>query len=126
MSNEFKMDELCHFGIPGMKWGVRRFQNRDGTLTSSGKKRRANSEQARMEQIKSMDSKDLQDRINRLQLEQRYAQLTKPQASAGEKFVKEVLTNAAKQTATNYATKFMTSQADKFIEKNLKVKMPKK
>lgn len=31
--------ELYHSGIKGMKWGVRRFQNPDGTLTSAGKKR---------------------------------------------------------------------------------------
>jgi hypothetical protein len=32
-------DELCHWGIKGMKWGVRRYQNQDGTLTSAGRKR---------------------------------------------------------------------------------------
>lgn len=31
---------LQHYGIKGMRWGVRRFQNRDGSLTSSGRKRR--------------------------------------------------------------------------------------
>lgn len=31
--------ELHHYGILGMKWGVRRFQKKDGTLTSEGKKR---------------------------------------------------------------------------------------
>lgn len=30
---------LAHHGIKGMKWGVRRFRNEDGTLTSAGKKR---------------------------------------------------------------------------------------
>ena len=31
--------ELYHHGIKGMKWGVRRFQKKDGTLTDAGKKR---------------------------------------------------------------------------------------
>ena len=32
-------DELLHYGVKGMKWGVRRYQNKDGTLTAEGKKR---------------------------------------------------------------------------------------
>ena len=31
--------ELYHHGIKGMKWGVRRYQNKDGSLTPAGKKR---------------------------------------------------------------------------------------
>ena len=33
-------DYLAHFGIKGMKWGVRRFQNKDGSYTAAGLKRR--------------------------------------------------------------------------------------
>ncbi len=33
------MSELRHFGILGMKWGVRRYQESDGDLTSAGKRR---------------------------------------------------------------------------------------
>lgn len=31
--------QLQHHGVKGMKWGVRRYQNKDGTLTAAGKKR---------------------------------------------------------------------------------------
>lgn len=33
-------EEVWHYGIKGMKWGVRRYQNEDGTLTPAGKKRK--------------------------------------------------------------------------------------
>ena len=37
--DEKRIDELTHHGIKGQKWGVRRFQNKDGSLTKRGKKR---------------------------------------------------------------------------------------
>lgn len=33
------MNALYHYGIKGQKWGVRRYQNKDGSLTLAGKKR---------------------------------------------------------------------------------------
>ena len=32
-------DELCHYGIKGMRWGIRRYQNYDGSYTKAGLKR---------------------------------------------------------------------------------------
>lgn len=53
-------DALAHHGIKGMKWGVRRYQRKDGSLTSAGKTRY----KSQGERLKSND-KDRYDRVQR-------------------------------------------------------------
>lgn len=52
-----EQNHLTHHGILGMRWGVRRFQNKDGSLTAAGKKRRKeddeNTEQETKEQYEA-------------------------------------------------------------------------
>ena len=65
-------DELYHYGIKGQKWGVRRYQNKDGSLTPAGKKRRSSSDE-----VRNMSTDELRQKVRRLNNEQRYIDLTK-------------------------------------------------
>ena len=55
--------ELYHHGILGMKWGIRRYQNKDGTLTEAGKKRysRSNLTDADIKELKKYADEDDSD-----------------------------------------------------------------
>ena len=49
-------DVLQHYGIRGMKWGVRRFQQKDGSLTSQGRKRYGGEEKRPWERRQPQES----------------------------------------------------------------------
>lgn len=98
---DYNYNEMYHHGIKGMKWGVRR------TPAQLGHKPSKPTTSQRKSEMKKMSDTELRNRINRIQMEKQYMQLTAPEVSAGKKFVKDVLVNAAKQTATSYVSKYM-------------------
>ena len=117
-------NELYHWGIKGMRWGIRRYQNKDGSLTDLGKKRLKTEDYHEdynkahpSKNVKLMSDKELRERINRLQMENQYLQLTKRNVSFGEKFVKGILTGASNQILSKYVSRYMTKGVDTFIEK---------
>lgn len=95
---------LTHYGVLGMKWGVRR-------------KRKSNIEvvQTKKRPISEIPDDELRQIINRYQMEKQYAQITAKEKSAGAKFVTDVLTNAAKKTVTSYTAKYMAKGMDALI-----------
>lgn len=110
--------ELYHHGILGMKWGVRRTEAQ--LARARGKKNEASEDYNNAhtkKNVKSMSNKELKDRIARLQMEKQYSQLTAKEKSSGLKFVTDVLSGAAKQTATNYVSKYMSKGVEAFIKK---------
>lgn len=92
---------LSHHGIKGMKWGVRRYQNKDGSLTSAGKKRSWSEDAKAAESLKKkklneMSNSELRKLNERQNLERTYKQMNKSHIAKGMAFV----TSAAAVTST--------------------------
>lgn len=99
------MDDLQHHGIKGQKWGVRRFQNPNGSLTTAGKQRVS-------EAKKRIDAKNrgtltnaqLKQKIERLQLEKQLRELTNQEVNSGRVYAQKILKDVGSKVLTTAAS----------------------
>ena len=112
MWNYAHSDELCHHGVKGQKWGVRRYQNADGSLTAAGKRRSVAEAQKQSEKQKKLDVKnrgtlsdaDLKQKIARLQMEKQLRELTNEELHRGRSKILSVVETIGVQTVTGVTT----------------------
>ena len=107
MKGEMSDNALSHYGILGMRWGVRRERGADGRV---GTKKQSAEQQIRADRKKAvrerstMPSEQLKERISRLEMEKKLRELTSSELERGNRHVNEVLRNSGKKAATAVAT----------------------
>ena len=105
---ERNLNELSHHGILGQKWGIRRFQNEDGSLTAAGKAHQEKIERKNAVDQKKADvknrgtftTKQLREKIEKIQLEKQLRELTNEELYPGRKAVYQALSNIGTKVAT--------------------------
>lgn len=141
-------EELYHYGVKGMKWGVRRTRAQLGhdtgtkrkkssvvsrvkeRLTKKKKSATEDSETTEMhkstkkKKLSEMSDQELRQTIDRMRLEQQYAQLNPQKVSAGKKFFEKAVNEVIVPSVTNAAKSYINGRLDKVVKDALKEANP--
>ena len=139
--------ELVHYGIKGMKWGILRYQNPDGTLTAAGKARDRMTRKRNLKKaekilkgsnktvkrrLSQITDEELQKAVNRLQLERTYKNLTTPPdkhkkaKEIATKWLETAGTKVIESAATNLGKKiFSETDSKRKVEKRADIELEK-
>lgn len=129
-------NELYHYGILGMKWGVRRTpaqlarargsKSKQNNSSNEEKKTKSSSSSTTKKSISEMSDDELNTAVRRLQLEQQYRKLNPEQVSAGKKFVdtiaKQVVTPTMIEASKNVLRPYIESAMNSMVKKAIKTK----
>lgn len=108
-------DSLQHHGVLGMKWGIRRYQPYS---KGGGKKGRyVGKKPVKKENpTKSMSDAELRNRINRLQMEKQYKQLTTKDKNKGMKIASSILSKIGNKVVDRVIDRTIVDPIDNFIK----------
>lgn len=126
-------NELYHHGIKGMRWGIRRYQNKDGSLTPAGKRRVSQLDAEREALVgtkaktenkpktfREMSTDELREQINRRRMEKEYLELNKQvsdlapaEVSLGKRIFSHLASKVIVPAATDAGKKFLTDFLNK-------------
>lgn len=119
LSTETPVKDLYHYGVLGMKWGVRRgkrtsskrAKSTDGKIKKTkGSADYIRAKQLKKKRLKDMSNIELQEFAKRLRLENDYKQLTKAKKSKGRQFVESTLASLGKQAVGEFSKKLLANQ----------------